>query len=153
MKKKTILYLLGFTFILINSACTTKKDKNTVIFEEYLETLNLKIPTEKFNYILIPKNGCQGVMGKVLMEINVKLKTTQCPYLIITTNNVLTSLFIDESLERIIDPNQKLNLLNLPIYNVTIITAEHHKITKILSSSRCDENIINEINKQLDNCN
>ena len=154
--KKIIIYstLLVIILVLVGVFYFTKKDTliNDVIFQEYLEELNLSISKEKTNYILVPKVGCQGAIASVLMELDSVLNITSCKFIFITSNNELVSQYISSNKEIIIDENKKLDILNLPISNVSVIVTENYTISKIISSSRCEEKIISNILQQLDDC-
>ncbi|MBW6483027.1 MAG: hypothetical protein K0B10_08185 [Vicingaceae bacterium] len=152
--KKIIIYSTLLVIILVGVFYFTKKDTliNDVIFQEYLEELNLSISKEKTNYILVPKVGCQGAMASVLMELDSVLNITSCKFIFITSNNELVSQYISSNKEIIIDENKKLDILNLPISNVAVIVTENYTISKIISSSRCEEKIISNILQQLDDC-
>ncbi|PKP45808.1 MAG: hypothetical protein CVT95_08120, partial [Bacteroidetes bacterium HGW-Bacteroidetes-12] len=86
--KKIIIYstLLVIILVLVGVFYFTKKDTliNDVIFQEYLEELNLSISKEKTNYILVPKVGCQGAIASVLMELDSVLNITSCKFIFIS---------------------------------------------------------------------
>lgn len=154
--KKIISYIFLFIIILIGVFYFTKQLQSEPttdeIFQEYLDGLNLSISKEKTNYILVPKVGCQGAMASVLIKLDSVLNITSCKFIFITSNSELVSQFISNDKEIIIDENKKLDVLNLPISNVSIIATENYTISKIISSSRCEESIISNIVQLLNDC-
>lgn len=144
------LCVLAITYWFLNT--NSEENLNDVIFKEYIENLGLTVPKERTNYILIPKTGCQGAMASVLMELEHVLVKTKCSFLIISSNKELVAEFIKKDFKIIIDKKQELDLLNLPISNVSVIETENFKIKKIISSNRCEEKIIIKIITQLFDC-
>lgn len=154
MKKVILIFIVLFFITLTYLFLKKNKEENLndIIFKEYIENLGLNVQKEKTHYLLIPKVGCQGAMANVLMELDSVLAKTNCPFLIITSNKELVAQFIKKDFKIIIDKKGALDLLNLPISNVSVITTENYVISGIVSSSRCEEKIINEILQLFKNC-
>lgn len=154
MKKVILIFIVLFFITLTYLFLKKNKEENLndIIFKEYIENLELNVQKEKTHYILIPKVGCQGAMATVLMELDSVLAKTNCPFLIVTSNEELVAQFIKKDFKIIIDKKGELDLLNLPISNVSVITTENYVINGIVSSSRCEVKIINEILQLFKNC-
>ncbi|MBI3502997.1 MAG: hypothetical protein HY063_14495 [Bacteroidetes bacterium] len=119
-------------------------NKNTSIFSNYLqEQFNIQIPHKKHFYITVPQNGCQGAIANSLNCID-EFANPSSNISILVANEAAASKYLTKNWNIINDKADALDILNLPISNVSIIITENDTISLIKSSNQCEYNIIND---------
>lgn len=149
----TLLITLGCGHNANNYSQGDTYDKNTQLFSEYLQyELGVKIPDDTHFFLIVLKDGCQGAIESTLMDLDstLNVKNDNTNVSIITSNKQLSNKYFSESniqiyLDRTID------VINLPIYNVSLIKTRNSQVLYILSEKNCSKRIGKDIVDSLTN--
>lgn len=146
--KKGWLFLLLLTV----AACSEQtKDKRTAIFSDYLqEQFNRSIPETHHYYLLVPKQGCQGAIFEALRVIDAVNTEGRKQTTVITSNPDMLKNCLHGNWEILEDHNAKLDVLNLGVTNVSLITTENGRIVSVKTSNKCESDIGSEIRHTMD---
>lgn len=143
-----LLYTLIFTLLLVSGCEANRKDdslgqsydRKTQVFAEYLdEELKLRIPDDPHYFLIVLKNGCQGVIESALIHIDNSFNGKK-GVSIITSNKLLTNEYFSDS-EVEIHFDRAIDVINLPIYNVSLIKTSKGRVNYILSERNCSKDI------------
>jgi hypothetical protein len=142
---KIIRYLLIYSLIFIYG-CTPnkfKQDKTTRIFSNYInKEFNIQLDEKLHYFILLPKFGCHGCIKESIGELNnIITETNKNNIIIITTNLDEFSDSLKSRIKILVDTSGKLDNLNLPIANLTLVESQDEKVNYIKSINTLENGV------------
>lgn len=147
MKKTTGILLLALP-LLFHCGGEEKNGGRTRVFKDYLkERFDRSLPEEKARFLIIP-HGCQGAIGKSLMDLDRELLRKADVQVIASNEEVLSYWDLPEE-EVLLDSEGELDRLSLPFHNLSLVTTEDGELQKILSDKHCSGEMGERIERML----
>lgn len=133
-----LLGLLPALLLAVLPGCQSGRETSTPtgLFSEYLELhFGKSIPEAPHFYLLVPASGCKGGMANTLIQIS----EHQYPaaVTVITTNGAMVSEWLHQPWPVLTDTTGDLDLLNLPVVNVSLVATKRGLVDTVLTGSDC----------------
>lgn len=119
-----------------DTAQVESRDQKTTIFSDYLkQELKLTIPEEEHYYLIVHKAGCQGVIESALMELDQDFIEHKKIAVITSNKQLVDQYFSNKQVEIYYD--RTIDVVNLPLFNVSLIKTNKAQVSYILSERKC----------------
>ncbi len=135
------LLAIAIALLLVGAGCSQRtsesaNDRKTQVFSSYLqEELSLSIPNQEHYYLIVHKVGCQGVIESALMDLNHDFMEQKNIAVITSNRQLVDKYFSDEKVKIYYD--RTIDVINLPLYNVSLIKTSKKQVSYILSERKC----------------